>query len=734
MTSDHHSTVDGAHLLDLYGRMRLIRRFEDVVQSLFLRGEVYGTTHLYSGMEAVAVGVADCLEERDRVACTYRGHGHLLARGSDPQALLDELLGRATGTNGGRAGSMNIVDPAIGHLGCFGIVGGSIAAATGASLATKRTGGVAVCFFGDGATNQAYFFECLNFAKVLDLPVLFVCENNQYGEYTPYEEVTAGTIIARAEAMEVPAEAVDGMDVLAVREAAARGGGRRPWRDAVLPGGTHLSLRRPLAVGPGPLPARGRARALARAGSAPRLGRGAHQPVRNRRGAGDARRRGDRGADPGARGECPRCSLPDTRRPAGVRKLSGGEQTTVDVLMPRLSDSMEEATVVKWLKAVGDTVTRGEEIAEIDTDKATVSLEAETTGTLAEIVVPEGGTAALGAVVARLAAAATTAPAAPSAPVAAPTPAVASAPVSGPTSSPSHERAARVAATPVARRTAAELGVPLASVSGTGPGGRIVRADVRAAAAILRRRAGTGRAVRGGARGSTDGRGAETRVELSSVQRTIWRRMVESRTQIPEFELTAEIDMTRAVAMRTELAELENGDVPSLNDLVVRAVALALREHPGLNAGVLGEDVVRFSRVNVGIAVALDDALVVPALYDADLKTLHELAAESRSLVERARARRLTPAELADATFTVSNLGMFGIRSFSAVINPPQVGILAVGEVRRRPAVGADGSFEARDLMEVTLACDHRAVYGADAARFLQRIRELLERPLSLLL
>ena len=222
MTGDHHTTDDGAHLLELYGRMRLIRRFEDVVQSLFLRGEVYGTTHLYSGMEAVAVGVADCLEERDRVACTYRGHGHLLARGSDPQALLDELLGRATGTNGGRAGSMNIVDPAIGHLGCFGIVGGSIAAATGASLATKRTGGVAVCFFGDGATNQAYFFECLNFAKVLDLPVLFVCENNQYGEYTPYEEVTAGTIIARAEAMEVPAEAVDGMDVLAVREAAAR--------------------------------------------------------------------------------------------------------------------------------------------------------------------------------------------------------------------------------------------------------------------------------------------------------------------------------------------------------------------------------------------------------------------------------------------------------------------------------------------------------------------------------
>jgi acetoin:2,6-dichlorophenolindophenol oxidoreductase subunit alpha len=229
MTS-HDREMDGPQLLELYRRMRFIRRFEDLVQSLFLRSEIYGTTHLYSGMEAVAVGVADCLEERDRVACTYRGHGHMLARGTDPQALLDELLGRATGINGGRAGSMNMVDPVNGHLGCFGIVGGSIAAATGAALATKRTGGVAVCFFGDGATNQAYFFECLNFTKVLGLPVVFVCENNQYGEYTPFEEVTAGAIVARAEAMDVPSEVVDGMDVLAVREAAARAVGRS--RDA----------------------------------------------------------------------------------------------------------------------------------------------------------------------------------------------------------------------------------------------------------------------------------------------------------------------------------------------------------------------------------------------------------------------------------------------------------------------------------------------------------------------
>src|SRR5437899_1355538 len=171
--------------LDLYRTMVLIRGFEDLIQSLFLRGEIYGTTHLYSGQEAVAVGFASTLQEGDRVACTYRGHGHTLAMGLEPEKLLAELLGRATGINGGRAGSMNVVDLDHGVIGCFGIVGGSIAAATGAALALRGTGSIAVAYFGDGAANQAYFFECLNFAKVLDLPILFVCENNGYGEYTP---------------------------------------------------------------------------------------------------------------------------------------------------------------------------------------------------------------------------------------------------------------------------------------------------------------------------------------------------------------------------------------------------------------------------------------------------------------------------------------------------------------------------------------------------------------------
>jgi TPP-dependent pyruvate/acetoin dehydrogenase alpha subunit len=208
--------------LELYRRMVLIRGFEDLIQSLFLRGQIYGTTHLYSGQEAVAVGVASVLEERDRVAATYRGHGYALALGVDPQALLDEMLGRATGINGGRAGSMNVNSPRDRLVGSFGIVGGTIAAATGVGLALKRVGGVAVCQFGDGAINQGYFYECLNFCAVLRLPVVFLCENNGYGEYTPFQTVTAGAIRARPEAMEVPAESIDGMNVVGVRDSAMR--------------------------------------------------------------------------------------------------------------------------------------------------------------------------------------------------------------------------------------------------------------------------------------------------------------------------------------------------------------------------------------------------------------------------------------------------------------------------------------------------------------------------------
>jgi TPP-dependent pyruvate/acetoin dehydrogenase alpha subunit len=220
------ATIDsGGHDLErLYRRMLLIRLFEDAVQRLFMQGEIQGTTHLYQGQEAVAVGVCGVLDEGDTVAATYRGHGACLAMGTDPTALMAELLGRETGVCGGRAGTMNVIDLAHGVIGCFGIVGGSIAAATGAALASrvKADGTVAVAFFGDGAVNQAYFHECLNFAAVMSLPVVYVCENNLYGEWTRMEAVTAGGQIAgRAAAYGLPGTQVDGNDLVAVHDTTA---------------------------------------------------------------------------------------------------------------------------------------------------------------------------------------------------------------------------------------------------------------------------------------------------------------------------------------------------------------------------------------------------------------------------------------------------------------------------------------------------------------------------------
>jgi TPP-dependent pyruvate/acetoin dehydrogenase alpha subunit len=212
---------DAAGLLAAYERMLLIRRFEEDVQRQFLQGAVHGTTHLCIGEEAIPVGIATALRDGDLLAATYRGHGHALALGVEPEGLMAEMMGRATGTCGGRAGSMNVIDLEHGLIGCFGIVGGTLAAATGAALGLRARQGVAVACFGEGTANQAYFAECLNFARVLELPVLFVCENNLYGEYTPWERVTAGQDVkARAEVLDIPARRIDGNDVRAVHAAA----------------------------------------------------------------------------------------------------------------------------------------------------------------------------------------------------------------------------------------------------------------------------------------------------------------------------------------------------------------------------------------------------------------------------------------------------------------------------------------------------------------------------------
>jgi len=300
----------------------------------------------------------------------------------------------------------------------------------------------------------------------------------------------------------------------------------------------------------------------------------------------------------------------------------------------------------------------------------------------------------------------------------------------------------------VARRMAREMGVELATLEGTGPGGRIVKADVEAAARGDGAPTEAPEEERGKAEpeeakpekapppvvSSEQGRGDTETQELTRLQRTVARRMAESKATAPDFVITAEVDMEEAVEFRKQLkAAAGDGPAPSFNDLVVKASALALRDFPRANASYRDGKFELYSRVNVGIAVAGLDALVVPTVFDADKKSLGAIAKESRALAERIRAGQITPPELSGGTFTVSNLGMYGIKRFVAVINPPQAAILAVGELAPRPVV-RDGEVQVRSAMELTLSCDHRILYGADAAEFLARIREYLEQPLQLVL
>jgi pyruvate dehydrogenase E2 component (dihydrolipoamide acetyltransferase) len=382
-----------------------------------------------------------------------------------------------------------------------------------------------------------------------------------------------------------------------------------------------------------------------------------------------------------------------------------------ELTMPKLSDSMADAVIVRWLKAPGDAFARGEGLIEVETDKATVVYEAESDGTLDSILAPEGATVAFGEPIATLA--------------------NGGGGLSGDDRRPAGQPASgdgsageRPNATPVAKRTAVELGVALHDIAGTGPGGRITREDVQKAAAD------SGVTTQEPAPG---GRGDARTFELTATQATIARRMVESATTIPSFSVTADVDMSLITTLRRGARE-ERDEAPSVNDFVVKAAAGALRAFPRFNASYVDDKVECWSRVNVGIAVATDDALLVPVVFDVDQKTLAEIAADTRRLAEAARRRALRPDDLRDGTFTVSNLGMFGVRSFTAIIDPPQVAILAVGGVRRSPVEDAHGLVVFRDLMTVTLTCDHRVVYGADGARFLSRLRELLERPLALTL
>jgi pyruvate dehydrogenase E2 component (dihydrolipoamide acetyltransferase) len=449
-----------------------------------------------------------------------------------------------------------------------------------------------------------------------------------------------------------------------------------------------------------------------------------------------------------------------------------------DVVMPRLSDTMEEGTVLRWLKQDGEHVERGEELVEIETDKAAMTYESDTDGTL-QTVAREGDSLAVGELIARIGetaeqpAAEQTGRATTAADSVGQPSTIASS--STPTSNGTPVTAAvargseRVKASPLARRIARESGVDLAGVSGSGPGGRIVKADVEqvtgstpvAPAYVATEPSPTPASAPSPPAGPsppsvgevTSAKGESTTVELTRTQRTIARRMAESKATIPHFTLTADIDMERCVELRAELKRLSHpsagggsaarvGDgssVPTYNDMIVKACALALREHPRANGSYRDGRFELHSRVNVGVAVAVssDDptagALVVPTVFDADTKALGEIARETRALAERVRDGTITPPELSGGTFTVSNLGMYGIASFTAIVNPPQAAILAVGAVQPR-AVVRDGQIVARHTMSITLACDHRILYGADAALFLSRVRELLEEPAALTL
>jgi pyruvate dehydrogenase E2 component (dihydrolipoyllysine-residue acetyltransferase) len=393
-----------------------------------------------------------------------------------------------------------------------------------------------------------------------------------------------------------------------------------------------------------------------------------------------------------------------------------------ELTMPKLSDSMADAVILRWLKSAGEDFTRGEGLIEVETDKATVVYEAEWDGTLDSILVPEGATVAVGEPIATLAngdgvASADVRPTPSEPEQVTPTPAATPAP------RPATDGAGadRPVATPVARRTAVELGISLHGLTGTGPGGRITVDDVTRAAA----EAGTAPPT------VAPGKGEVTVLDPTPTQATIARRMVESATTIPVFTVSADVDVSEILVSRREARD-RGEDAPSVNDFVVKAAAAALREFPRFNASYVDGRVELYSRVNVGIAVATDDALLVPVVRDADRKSLADLAEETRRLAEAARARTLRPEDFHDGTFTVSNLGMFGVASFTAIIDPPQVAILAVGSARRAPVEESPDRVVFRDLMTVTLSCDHRVVYGADGARFLSRLRELLERPLAL--
>jgi pyruvate dehydrogenase E2 component (dihydrolipoyllysine-residue acetyltransferase) len=448
------------------------------------------------------------------------------------------------------------------------------------------------------------------------------------------------------------------------------------------------------------------------------------------------------------------------------------------VVMEALSPTMEEGRLVKWLKKEGDAVKTGEPIAEVETDKAVMELVARADGVLRKQILGEGSPAPVGQLVGvigtadenidALVAGAGAPAAGASAPAAAAKPAEqvvgkaqesagASSVPRGPgqsqgeASMPPQQKAAaappqspgagaqpqapngsqgnggRVRSSPLARRLASERGVDLGAMQGSGPGGRIIKRDIESAAA-----SGAGQAAARAATPIRPRSDADFEDQpLTQIRKTIARRLSESIGPIPTFYLTAEIDLSRASELRDAMLETGDEFKVSFNDIVLKAVATALAQHPEVNAHWLGDKIRYHNRVHLGMAVATDDGLIVPVIFDADQKRMSEISAEAKSLAKKARERKLKPEEYTGSTFSVSNLGMFGIDQFTAIINPPEVAILAIGTVEEKPVVVGE-EIEVQKRMRITMSCDHRVVDGAVGAKFLQTLRRMLENPLML--
>ena len=402
--------------------------------------------------------------------------------------------------------------------------------------------------------------------------------------------------------------------------------------------------------------------------------------------------------------------------------------------MPQMGADMVEGTVITWFKQVGDTVDVGDIIAEIETDKANVELEAFEAGTMRQHVVAEGDIVPVGEVIALLGDAEEALPEVTKQPAAetparrSPEPAAAPAPITAPAAavptsshSPSRTIDGRLRISPVANRIAAEANIDPSGIAGSGPDGRILRRDVEAAIAAPARPAKT--------QSSAPTEGEDEVVPLTRMRQTIARRMSQSKQTQPHYYLTLDVDMTDAMAFRKQANAVASDEQRlTVNDLVVKACVLALARHPKFNGEFSEEGLTLHSQINVAIGIALDDGLIAPALLDCNHKSLGTIAAESKDLIERARTGHVHASEYGSGTFTITNLGSFGVESLIGIINPPQAAILGVGSVMEKPAV-YEGELAIRSLMKLALSSDHRVSDGAEGARFIKEIQGMLENP-----